>query len=200
MENFLPVFEHFYSIQGEGYNTGMPAYFIRLSGCSVGCAWCDTKITWSVEGGKMTSIDVIVNEVINSNSKNVVITGGEPTMHNLSVLTDSLKKNGIKTFLETSGVNKITGSWDWICISPKIQRPPLNENLLLANELKVVVGGQKYFLWAEENAEKVSPECKLFLQPEWIQHNDSTRMIIEYIKLNPKWNLSVQIHKYLRIR
>ena len=195
----LPLIEDFYTLQGEGYHTGKAAYFIRIGGCDIGCYWCDTKYSWRPDLNKLVSVEEIAAKAIKYPAKSIVITGGEPLMYNLDPLCAILKKNNIKTFLETSGSYQLTGKWDWICLSPKPNNPPLPEILPLANELKVIIYEEKDFLWAEKYAKLVSPECHLFLQPEWSRHKINTPIIIEYIKNNPKWQLSIQTHKYLKI-
>jgi organic radical activating enzyme len=195
----LPVMEHFYTLQGEGYHQGKAAYFIRLGGCDVGCVWCDVKDSW--EGGKhpLRSVNELVQLVKSTPANLVVITGGEPTMHDLTELTKRLKAEGLKTNIETSGSHPLTGEWDWICLSPKKFKAPLPGILPLAHELKVVVFNKSDFAWAEQYASLVSPECKLFLQPEWDKAGQVTPLIIDYIKSNPKWELSLQIHKYINV-
>jgi len=195
----LPVMEHFYTLQGEGYHQGRAAYFIRLGGCDVGCVWCDVKDSW--DGGKhpLLSIDHLISEVKKTPAEIVVITGGEPLMHSLDHLTQQLKQAGLKTNIETSGAYPLSGIWDWICVSPKKFKAPLPAILPLANELKSIVFNKSDFEWAEKYAAMVSPSCKLYLQPEWDNAAKMTPFIIDYIKLHPKWELSLQIHKYINV-
>lgn len=195
----LPVMEHFYTLQGEGVFQGKAAYFIRLGGCDVGCVWCDVKESW--DGGKhpLWFIEDLVAEVKATPTEIVVITGGEPLMHNLTELTDALKSAGLRTHMETSGSSPLSGTWDWITLSPKKFKAPLPEVLPYANELKVVVFNKSDFAWAEQYAAQVSPSCKLFLQPEWSKADIVTPLIIDYIKANPKWQLSLQVHKYINV-
>ena len=195
----LPVMEHFYTLQGEGFHQGRAAYFIRLGGCDVGCVWCDVKDSWDAEKHPKYNIDFLVSNVENTAAKMVVITGGEPLMHNLDALTKALQSKGFETNIETSGAHPLSGSWDWICLSPKKFKAPLPEILPFANELKVVIFNKSDFEWAEDFAAKVSTNCKLFLQPEWDKASVVTPMIIDYIKANPKWELSLQIHKYINV-
>ena len=198
----LPVMEHFYTLQGEGFHQGRAAYFIRLGGCDVGCVWCDVKESWDADAHPKMSIDEMVNAVItNSGNKKglVVITGGEPLMHNLSALTAALQAQGFETNIETSGAHPLSGSWDWVCLSPKKFKAPLPEVVPFANELKVVVFNTSDFDWAEKYAALVSPQCKLYLQPEWDKAATITPVIIEYIKQHPQWELSLQIHKYINV-
>ena len=195
----LPVMEHFYTLQGEGYHQGRAAYFIRLGGCDVGCVWCDVKDSWDATKHPQFNIDDLIFNIEKTPAKFVVITGGEPLMHNLDELTAALQSKGFETAIETSGAHPLSGSWDWICFSPKKFKEPLPGILPVANELKVVVFNKSDFDWAEKYAALVSPSCKLFLQPEWDKAAEVTPMIIEYIKQNPKWELSLQIHKYINV-
>ncbi len=195
----LPVMEHFYTLQGEGFHQGRAAYFIRLGGCDVGCVWCDVKDSWDAEKHKQLAIGSLQLAVGQTQANMVVITGGEPLMHNLDELTRELKAAGLQTNIETSGAHPLSGNWDWICLSPKKFKAPLPGILPVANELKVVIFNKSDFDWAEKYAALVSPSCKLYLQPEWDKAADVTPMIIEYIKANPKWGLSLQIHKYINV-
>ncbi|MDY0904198.1 7-carboxy-7-deazaguanine synthase QueE [Pedobacter sp. CFBP9032] len=195
----LPLMEEFYTIQGEGFNTGKAAYFIRLGGCDVGCHWCDVKESWDAEMHPLTQSDVIVDNADKFPGKAVVITGGEPLIYNLDYLTNKLKERGILTFIETSGAYPLSGNWDWICLSPKKFKAPRPDITLFAHELKVIVFNKSDFKWAEEYAAMVSPTCKLYLQPEWSKSKEITPMIIEYVMANPKWEISLQTHKFLNI-
>ncbi|MEO6231341.1 MAG: 7-carboxy-7-deazaguanine synthase QueE [Ferruginibacter sp.] len=195
----LPVMEHFYTLQGEGFHQGKAAYFIRLGGCDVGCVWCDVKDSWDPSKHPKIAISDLVAFVAATPTKLVVITGGEPLMHNLTELTSALKEKGFETNIETSGAYPLSGTLDWICLSPKKFKFPLPEVVPFANELKVVIFNQSDFKWAEQYAAMVSPECKLFLQPEWDKAATITPVIIEYIKENPQWELSLQIHKYINV-
>lgn len=207
----LPLMEAFYTIQGEGFHQGKAAYFIRLAGCDVGCSWCDVKESWSIENHPKKTINQIVEEakILTNQSRTrnkeqktrniCVITGGEPCMHDLHELTINLQHHNFKTHLETSGAYPITGNFDWICISPKKFKSPILENLKLANELKIIVFNKNDFSWAEEFAKKVSENCRLFLQPEWSKEKIMLPLIIEYIKENPQWAMSIQLHKYIKV-
>jgi 7-carboxy-7-deazaguanine synthase len=195
----LPLMEHFYTIQGEGRYTGYPSYFLRLGGCDVGCVWCDVKESWDASKHPQVDIEMMVQVVHDSTAPITVITGGEPLMHNLDTLTSLLNEKGIRTHIETSGAHKLSGKWNWICLSPKKFKAPLDEVVLAANELKVVVYNQSDFNWAEQYAEKVNSDCLLFLQPEWSRAKELTPLIISYIQRNPKWILSLQTHKYIDI-
>lgn len=195
----LPVMEHFYTLQGEGYHQGRAAYFIRLGGCDVGCVWCDVKESWDAGKHPLWKIEDLVFNIEQTAAKLVVITGGEPLMHNLDALTAALQLKGFETNIETSGAHPLSGSWNWICLSPKKFKAPLPEILPLANELKVVVFNRSDLEWAEQYAALVSPGCKLYLQPEWDKASMVTPLIIEYIKQHPQWELSLQIHKYINV-
>ena len=165
--SLLPVMEHFYTLQGEGFHQGRAAYFIRLGGCDVGCVWCDVKDSWDATKHPQLNIDDLVLHVEKNAAAIVVITGGEPLMHNLDELTDKLHAAGLSTHIETSGAHPLSGNWDWICLSPKKFKAPLADILPLAHELKIVVFNESDFAWAEKYAALVSPACKLYLQPEW---------------------------------
>lgn len=195
----LPLMEEFYTIQGEGYNTGKAAYFIRLGGCDVGCHWCDVKESWNADIHPLTSANQIVENAEKYPGKAVVITGGEPLIYNLDYLTAQLQLRGIKTFIETSGAYPLSGSWDWICLSPKKFKAPLPGIAAVAGELKVIVFNKSDFEFAEKYASLVSPGCKLYLQPEWSKAKEVTPLIIDYVMANPKWEISLQTHKFLNI-
>ena len=195
----LPVMEDFYTLQGEGFHQGKAAYFIRLGGCDVGCVWCDVKDSWDAEKHPKFKVESLKLKVKETPAEIVVITGGEPLMHDLTELTKELQAAGLKTHIETSGAHPLSGSWDWICLSPKKFKAPLPGIAPLANELKIVVFNKSDFDWAEKYAALVSPSCKLFLQPEWDKAAEITPLIIEYIKAHPQWELSLQIHKYINV-
>jgi 7-carboxy-7-deazaguanine synthase len=195
----LPVMEHFYTLQGEGMHQGKAAYFIRLGGCDVGCVWCDVKDSWDSTKHPLLEIENLVEQVKHSGSPIAVITGGEPLLHNLEELTQQLHSAGLKTHMETSGSSPLSGNWDWITLSPKKFKSPLDEVVAKANELKVVVFNKSDFEWAEKWAAQVSAPCKLYLQPEWDKAALITPMIIDYIKAHPQWQLSLQIHKYINV-
>lgn len=191
--------EHFYTLQGEGFHQGRAAYFIRLGGCDVGCVWCDVKESWDAGKHPMYTIDDLVLNIEKTPAELVVITGGEPLMYNLDALTAALQSKGFETNIETSGAYPLTGSWNWICLSPKKFKAPLPEIVPHANELKVVIYNKSDFEWAENYATMVSPGCKLYLQPEWDKAFMVMPMIIDYIKDHPQWELSLQIHKYINV-
>ncbi|MCD4745170.1 MAG: 7-carboxy-7-deazaguanine synthase QueE [Bacteroidales bacterium] len=191
--------EEFYSIQGEGFHTGKPAYFTRIGGCDVGCLWCDEKESWNARLWPLTLTDDIVKRAAECPAKAVVVTGGEPLLYNLDYFCIELKKRNIKTFLETSGVHSFSGKWDWICLSPKKNGKPNKKIYNIANELKVIIYELGDFEWAEKNAMKVNKDCKLFLQPEWSKSNIIMPQIVDYVLMNPKWNISIQSHKYMKI-
>lgn len=195
----LPLVESFYTIQGEGFNTGKPAYFIRLGGCDVGCSWCDAKETWNPSLYPPVPVEDIVKEALNYPAKAIVITGGEPLNYPLEKLCSLLKSNGLEIFLETSGSSSISGSFDWICLSPKKKKPPVQEIYKIASELKVIIENEEDFIWAEKNKALVGDNCMLYLQPEWSRIKTMLPKIIEYVKSNPCWNISLQTHKYMNI-
>jgi 7-carboxy-7-deazaguanine synthase len=191
--------EDFYTIQGEGYYQGHAAYFIRLGGCDVGCVWCDVKESWDAEAHPKVSVSEMVKRAKDSGTEIAVITGGEPTMYDLTLLTKELKKAGLRTHIETSGAYPLTGMWDWVCFSPKKFKAPDASIYPLANELKVIVYNKSDFNWAEEFEALVKPECELFLQPEWSKEKEMLPLITDYVKSNPQWKVSLQIHKYMNI-
>jgi 7-carboxy-7-deazaguanine synthase len=203
----LPVMETFYTLQGEGYHQGKAAYFIRLGGCNVGCFWCDVKESWDASVHQQKTIEEIIKEVKTNIYQQstagkqpiIVITGGEPLLHNLDELTKSLQQNNFKTHIETSGSSPLSGSWNWICLSPKKFKQPLPEIYAVADELKIIIYNKSDFKWAVKNAAMVSSKCKLYLQPEWSKSAEIIPLIIDYIKCNPQWQLSLQIHKYINI-
>ena len=194
-----PVMEMFYSLQGEGYHQGRAAYFIRLAGCDVGCVWCDVKESWDASKHPVLSIEEIVTSALAHPARLAIITGGEPLLYNLDALTTALKKAGFEINMETSGSSPMSGNWDWVCLSPKKFKAPLTESIEAASELKVVIFNTHDFEWAETYAKQVAPNCKLYLQPEWDKSNEITPLVIEYIKANPKWELSAQLHKYIQV-
>lgn len=195
----LPVMEAFYTLQGEGYHQGRAAYFIRLGGCDVGCVWCDVKDSWDAAKHPKMNIASIVAEASKYPGRLAVITGGEPLLHQLDLLTKALKDTGFETNIETSGSSPMSGQWDWICLSPKKFKAPVPSNLPLAHELKVVIFNKHDFEWAEKHAALVSPTCKLYLQPEWDKTAQITPLIVDYIKAHPQWELSLQTHKYINV-
>lgn len=195
----LPIMEHFYTLQGEGYHQGKAAYFIRLGGCDVGCVWCDVKESWDASVHPLLSVQYLLNEVKKTPARIVVITGGEPLMHNLDELTAVFRNAGLKMHIETSGAHPLSGTWDWITLSPKKFKAPLDAILPFANELKVVVFNKTDFEWAEKYAALVSPGCRLYIAPEWDKSEQVTPLIIDYIKAHPQWQLSLQVHKYINV-
>lgn len=195
----LPLVEDFYTIQGEGFHSGKPAYFIRLGGCDVGCRWCDAKYTWNPKVFPPVDVDVVVQRAEACAAQAIVITGGEPLLYPLEVLTGKLREKGLEIFLETSGTHPFSGDFDWVCLSPKRQMPPLAEAFGRAHELKVIIQTPDDFAWAEENARRVGRYCRLYLQPEWSAFDVIMPEIVEYAKANPKWSISIQTHKFMRI-
>ncbi len=195
----LPLMEAFYTIQGEGAFQGHAAYFIRLAGCDVGCVWCDVKESWKESDHPVVAVDQIVEEASRHPSDIVVITGGEPTLYALDYLCNRLHEAGFRIHIETSGAHLLRGAIDWICLSPKKFKPPVEKICERANELKVIVYNKSDFKWAEDHAARVPADCRLFLQPEWSRAERMTPMIIDYVKAHPEWEISLQIHKYMRI-
>ena len=195
----LPLVEDFYTIQGEGFHAGKPAYFIRLRGCDVGCRWCDAKMTWNPRLYPPVEVDSIVERACSYPAQAIVITGGEPSLYPLDYLTERLTERGLEIFLETSGAHELTGRFDWICLSPKRQQPPVDSIYPRAHELKVIVESEEDFRWAETNAARVAAGCRLYLQPEWSRYDRIVGPVVEYAKANPRWNISVQAHKFMRI-
>ncbi len=196
---WLPIMEEFYSLQGEGYNTGKAAYFIRIGGCDVGCHFCDVKESWNASLHNPTPIMDVVERARECPAQSVIITGGEPLLYNLTPLCEELGRLGIERILETSGSSPMSGSWDWICLSAKRNIPPTQESLSLAHELKMIICDKEDFEFAEYYSTKVGKSTKLFLQPEWSVSREIMQDIVDYIKLNPKWRISLQSHKYMRI-
>lgn len=199
-KTYYPIMEHFYSIQGEGHFAGTPAYFIRLAGCDVGCSWCDVKESWEVSEDQYVDLDTLLEFVSESEAKNIIVTGGEPAMYNLEPLTQMLKQNGYIVHLETSGAYPLSGTFDWVCVSPKRFKLPINESIAKADELKMIVVNRNDLDWGIELAGMTSEKCQLFFQPEWDRREKANPTIVDFIKDNPQWKLSLQIHKYLNIR
>ena len=196
---FLPLMEEFYTLQGEGFHAGKAAYFIRLGGCDIGCSWCDIKRSWDKELYPPVPIDPLIARIVASPAKAVVITGGEPSMYNLGPLTGKLKAKGVETYLETSGSHPLTGVWDWICLSPKQHAQCRGEYHHSANELKVIIETERDLVSAETHARMVNRNCMLFLQPEWSRRHTITPILVDYIRNNPSWRLSIQSHKFIGI-
>ena len=195
----LPLMEDFFSIQGEGYFSGQAAYFLRIGGCDVGCNWCDVKESWNQNLHPLTSINDIIDRIDAHPVKTVVITGGEPLMWDMEPLTKELFNNDYSVHLETSGSYPLTGNFDWICWSPKKFKKSLEKIKISANELKIIVNNKHDLLWGEEHSNSVSEHCKLFLQPEWSRREEMLPLIIDYVQQNPKWSISLQSHKYMKI-
>ena len=195
----LPVMEHFYTLQGEGAHSGRAAYFIRLGGCDVGCVWCDVKESWDASIHPRFTIPTMVDWASEHPGRMAVITGGEPLMYNLDDLTASLKEAGFKTNIETSGAHPLSGTWDWVCFSPKKFKTPLPEFYEVAHELKVIIYNKSDFEFAEYHAARVNHRCKLYLQVEWDRRDKMMPLVVEYVKAHPQWRVSTQTHKYMNI-
>jgi organic radical activating enzyme len=195
----LPIMEYFFTIQGEGTYSGRAAYFVRLAGCDIGCVWCDVKESWDSELHPILGIDYLVSEIEKTTVDFVVITGGEPALYNLAPFIKKLKTLKIEVAIETSGCYELKGIVDWYCFSPKKFKAPCEEAYQLANELKIIINHASDIAWAEKHAEKVKPSCKLYLQPEWSKSDSLMPLIIEYVKSNNKWRISLQTHKFMHI-
>ena len=195
----LPLMESFYTIQGEGCNTGKASYFIRLAGCDVGCVWCDVKDSWDATKHPVASVEEILKNALQHESRMAVVTGGEPLMYDLNHLTKVLHQNKFINCIETSGAYPLSGEWDWICVSPKKFKAPLSEVLQQAHELKIIIYNQSDLEWAEKHTALVNSSCKLLLQPEYSKFAIVTPLIVDYVKQNPQWQISLQTHKFLDI-
>lgn len=195
----LPLVEDFYTIQGEGFHTGKPAYFIRLGGCDVGCRWCDAKYTWNPKVFPPIEVQTVVERAASCSAQAIVITGGEPLLYPLGTLTRELHARGLEIFLETSGTQPLSGEFDWVCLSPKRQLPPLDEAFRRADELKVIIQSEEDLEWAVECSKRVSRKCILYLQPEWSVYEKIIPTIVEWVKAHPEWNISIQTHKFMHI-
>ena len=199
VEEKLPVVETFHSVQGEGFWTGVSAFFIRLAGCDVGCSWCDTKHSWPMDRHPMVGVSALVEGAIAACPFMVVVTGGEPLMHDLSSLTMALKAGGLRVHLETSGSHALSGAFDWISLSPKRFKPPLEEIYDLADELKVVIDDERDLDWAAEEAQKVSDGTVKLLQPQW-ESSVAQQWVMDYVLSHPEWRVGLQTHKFLGVR
>ncbi len=197
---YLPVVETFHSVQGEGAWTGVNAFFIRLAGCNVGCPWCDTKESWNSKQHRQRSVVELTQEAKEKAPAIVVVTGGEPLMHDLNPLTSSLRAAGLQVHLETSGAYPFSGGFDWVTLSPKTAKTPQESVYPHVSELKVVVVNSLDLEWAEQQAAKVPQAALKYLQPEWNTHAASQSLIVEYIKRHPEWRVSLQTHKFLGVR
>ena len=195
----LPVMESFLTIQGEGYFSGKTSYFLRIGGCDVGCHWCDVKESWDPNLHPLIKVDTIISSILETNVKTVVVTGGEPLMWNMEYLTSQLVKNNIQVHLETSGAYALSGTFNWICLSPKKTMKPLNSIYSLASELKIIISNKNDFKWAMKYKENVNSKCKLYLQPEWSKKDSILPIIIDFVTKNPQWTISLQAHKYMNI-
>ena len=195
----LPVMEEFYTLQGEGRHTGSAAYFVRIGGCDVGCSWCDTKESWDASMFPPLAVDPIIKRAAETKAKTIVVTGGEPSRYPLDYFTRQLRLKGVKTMIETAGVEALTGQWDWICLSPKKYSPPYHSNYKLANELKVIIQNPGDLEWAEKNAALVEKDCMLYLQPEWSMKDRIMETLTNYVMENPEWKISIQAHKVMNI-
>ena len=212
MEPSLQVVECFHSLQGEGKHAGRSAYFIRLASCKVGCPWCDTKISWNSELHPQQSlIDLSIGtaKAQKEGAAFVVITGGEPLHHNLDQLCKEIRKytlnqerKSIPIHLETSGVDMLSGNPDWITLSPKRHSPPLYDNLLACQELKIVIQNSEDLDFAKKMADFIkkngTTKPQLYLQAGR-ENEEGKALAIRYVKNNPDWRLSMQTHKWLGV-
>ena len=198
-ETTYPVMEAFATVQGEGAHAGTPCWFIRLGGCDVGCVWCDVKDSWDVNAHPRQTVKEMVAAAAESGRQTVVVTGGEPAMHDLSALTAALKAAGLQTHIETSGTHALTGDWDWVTLSPKKFKACREDVYPAAHELKVVVFHRSDMEWAANHAKQVNDKCGLFLQPEWDKREEATFWILSWIASRPGWRISLQTHKYIGI-
>lgn len=198
-EDRIPVLEEFYSVQGEGFNTGKAAYFVRIGGCDLACRWCDSKESWTPEKHQFVKIQEIIDRVKQTSADTIVVTGGEPLIYNFDRFCQLANNESLTLMIETCGAHEYSGEWEWLCLSPKQQKPPLPVYFEKLNELKVIIYQESDFDWAEECANKVGPSCVMFLQPEWSRFEKTSKMVVNYVKDNPKWNVSVQTHKFLKI-
>lgn len=194
----LPIMEEFYSLQGEGFHTGKAAYFLRIGGCDVGCSFCDIKESWNADVHSLVEVDNVINNILTTKANTVVVTGGEPCLYNLNYLCEQISKKGLALHLETSGSEKISGKWDWICFSPKKETRIQQSFYKQANELKVIIEEPSDLVWAEKNASRMH-HCELYLQPEWSRRDVVMPVIVDYILKHPQWKVSLQSHKYMRI-
>jgi 7-carboxy-7-deazaguanine synthase len=195
----IPLMEDFYSLQGEGFYSGRAAYFIRYAGCDVGCTWCDVKESWDKEAHPEVELSTLIQRVKDSGTDFVVITGGEPAMYDLTAITEALHAENIEIAIETSGAYKIVGDFDWICLSPKKFKMPIEENYAIASELKMIIFNKHDFKWAEELETKVADNCILYMQPEWDKSDEMLPLMVDYVKEHVEWNVSLQTHKFLKI-
>lgn len=194
-----PIVETFHSVQGEGYWTGVNAFFIRLAGCDVHCPWCDTKHSWNVQRHPQETTQELVQTAKSTNPAIVIITGGEPLMHDLLPLTTALKNAGLQVHLETSGAHPFSGNFDWVTFSPKQFKAPHSSIYDHASELKIVITSQFDLKWAEQQAALVAASTLCYLQPEW-NSPQSKSLIFDYVLQHPQWRISLQTHKLLQIQ
>ena len=193
-----PIVETFHSIQGEGFWAGHNAFFIRLAGCDVHCPWCDQKETWSTKNYPLFTPEKLLAEIQEIKTEHIIITGGEPLLHNLDRLTATLQTTGAKLHLETSGAYPFSGYFDWVTFSPKTYVHPHETIYERVSELKVVIDSPDDLDWAESQAEKINADIAKYLQPQW-NNPDSQKLIFEYILQNLQWRFSLQTHKYLGV-
>lgn len=194
-----PIVETFHSVQGEGAWMGVNAFFIRLAGCDVHCPWCDTKESWNASRHPDIPLPNLVTAATQAHPKIVVITGGEPLMHDLTPLTLALKSAGHRVHLETSGAHPFSGYLDWVTFSPKPYLPPHESIYAQVNELKVVIATAEDLQWAIKESAKLKPEVLRYLQPQW-DHPTSQAVVFDYVLQHPEWRVSLQTHKLMGVR
>ncbi|AIR70849.1 7-carboxy-7-deazaguanine synthase QueE [Dickeya fangzhongdai] len=219
-----PINEMFQTLQGEGFFTGVPAVFIRLQGCPVGCSWCDTKHTWEklperqiplaevlVKSGESdawsgSSVEELLQQMAlqGYSARHVVITGGEPCIHDLTPLTQTLEQRGFSTQIETSGTHEVRCSPDcWVTVSPKVNMrgglAVLDQALQRADEIKHPVARERDIEALDALLARLDDDKArvVALQPI-SQKDDATRLCIETC-IARNWRLSMQTHKYLNI-
>ncbi len=202
----LPVHERFYSWQGEGCHAGRAAFFIRLYGCPVQCPWCDSAGTWHPEfiprNIERLPPDELLQEAIDSAAAFVVITGGEPAIHDLSALTDVIRDRGLRCHIETSGAFPLQGTFDWVTVSPKWQKLPLRENVRCANELKLIVEHETSIAdWLAWLGDDLRAD-HVWLHPEWSQRQN--RAVLDSINQTIKergdpFRAGYQLHKLYQV-
>lgn len=184
-------------IQGEGVMAGTPMILLRLQGCGVGCTWCDTKESWSSEGGELLEVADVVQRVLALRTGElwVLLTGGEPYEQDCGLLTLALRAAGLRVAVETSGTQVVSGVYDHLCLSPKGRYR--DDVVRLATEIKVVYSGP--------GSAKVAERCRalndtaiISLQPEWGRRDKLLPDVVEHCRRNG-WNLSMQLHKFAKL-
>jgi 7-carboxy-7-deazaguanine synthase len=201
----IPVHEQFHSWQGEGVHSGRSACFIRLFGCPVHCPWCDSAGTWHPDyipkHIERYSADVLADRALGKKPEFVVVTGGEPAIHDLRPLTAALHARGLPVHLETSGAFELKGDFDWVTLSPKRWKPPLAENWQRACEIKVIVDSHEALTEWRAEIELLNKIVPVWLHPEWSQRDNASLLdaITEWVKTHGKpYRAGWQMHKCYR--